>query len=83
MSGLKDLMYQKLLEGNQTASGMGDLTKLLLQMEVPKKELISVFTNWIKQKLQNSIDSIKKSRQFISDIYNKNVGNSKNNNETK
>lgn len=83
MSGLKDLMYQKLLEGNQTASGMGDLTKLLLQMEVPKKELINVFTNWIKQKLQNSIDSIKKSRQFISDIYNKNVGNSKNNNETK
>ena len=83
MSGLKDLMYQKLLEGNQTASGMGDLTKLLLQMEVPKKELISVFTNWIKQKLQNSIDSIKKSRLFISDIYNKNVGNSKNNNETK
>ena len=58
MSGLKDLMYQKLLEGNQTASGMGDLTKLLLQMEVPKR-INNVFTNWIKQKLQNSIDSIK------------------------
>ena len=53
MSGLKDLMYQKLVEGKQTASGMGDLTKLLLQMEHPKLELVNIFINWTKGKLED------------------------------
>ena len=83
MSGLKDLMYQKLCEGKQTASGMADLTKLLLQMEYPKKDLINILLKWTKVKLHNSIGAIKNSREIISKIYGENVKNNKNNSEAK
>ena len=66
MSGLKDLMYQKLVEGKQTASGMGDLTKLLLQMEHPKLELVNIFINWTKGKLEDCTQKIKNDREKAS-----------------
>ena len=78
MSGLKDLMYQKLVEGKQTASGMGDLTKLLLQMEHPKLELVNIFINWTKGKLEDCTQKLKTAEKRSRRIWQNRIPQSQN-----
>ena len=58
MAGLKDLMQNKLKEGQQTPSGMADLTRLLLEMEEPPKDMMNTFVEWTRGKLNDSIERI-------------------------